>query len=94
MTRQKSWQAVRFRQLLAGSLALTLLLGLATPLQAQCAMCKSALTSQEDPEDVNRLSRGFYYSILTMMGIPTVLVGGLVGLVVVNNRSRRDPTKH
>ena len=36
----------------------------------------------------DRTSRAIYHSILGMLGVPLVMLGGLVSLIVVNNRAR------
>ena len=53
-------------------------------------MCGDAVASQANPEDVRRVSEGFYYSILSMLGVPAVLLSVLVGAFVRNNRARGD----
>jgi len=52
-------------------------------------MCKAGLISFVNPEYLTKLAEGYFWSIAIMMGIPFVLVGVIVGLVVKANRKKR-----
>jgi hypothetical protein len=56
---------------------------------SQCAMCKEALDAQDASRGDVNVAEGFYYSILTMISIPAVLLAGLVSLIVINTRAQR-----
>ena len=51
-----------------------------------CPNCKEAVAAQ-DPEEAKRLSSGYYYSILLMIGMPVALFG--TGALMVVRAVRR-----
>ena len=65
---------------------LTLLFLLAAlPANAQCAMCRAVLQSQND----NSMAEGVNNGIIYLMAIPYVLVGGLVWYIY-RTRTKQD----
>jgi hypothetical protein len=63
------------------------------PALAQCAMCRDYVYSQTNREQNDRTARAIYHSILGMLGVPLVLVGGLGALVFVNSRALTKAAK-
>jgi|GEM_PF-3485638 len=51
-----------------------------------CPMCKYGLVSVLNPGYVSRLSQGYYWSILLLLGVPPILITSMSILVI---RSRR-----
>ena len=71
-------------------LALALVLATAAVASA-CPNCKDAL-AQNDP-DRARVVAGYYYSILFMMSMPFMILGGFVGYMYLLVRRARAKTE-
>lgn len=54
---------------------------------AQCAMCKSAVESNE--ENMSGLGDGLNSGILYLMAIPYLLFGGIVTAIILTVRKKR-----
>lgn len=79
---------MRLRRLAAG-LALGLLVSASAvpaPALAQCAMCKEALTSDPVRRDGGDLRKGYFWSILFMLGVPFTIAGLLVWKIALEAR--------
>ncbi len=63
-----SGRKIRMRTLLGLALLLA-----ATYTEAQCAMCRAVLESQEDQEAAKGVNNGIIY----LMAVPYILIGGL-----------------
>lgn len=55
--------------------------------EAQCAMCKSAVESNQ--ENMSGLGDGLNKGILYLMAVPYVLFAGIVTAIVLSIRKRR-----
>jgi heme/copper-type cytochrome/quinol oxidase subunit 2 len=76
----------KFRRLLIAILALWLVAA-ASSWAAACPTCKDAL-AQHDPEHAN-LVRGYFWSILFMMSMPFLILGGLSAYLYFEVRRAR-----
>jgi heme/copper-type cytochrome/quinol oxidase subunit 2 len=70
-------------------LAVVLLVALLAPaLAAACPLCKEAASNADTPGQGN-MWRGMYWSILLMVAMPFMMVGGMI-LAVRRARRRRE----
>lgn len=70
-------------------LFLSLLLGLySLPTEAQCAMCRAVIESEESGE----VAKGINNGILYLMVFPYILVGG-IGYIIYRSRKKRKAIK-
>ncbi len=51
-----------------------------------CPMCKYGLVSVLNPNNVSRLSQGYFWSIILMLSVPAILITSM-GILI--SRSRR-----
>ncbi len=66
---------------------LLILMLVSVPVEAQCAMCRAVLESEEGQTAAKGINNGIVY----LMIIPYVLIG-VVGYVVYNNRKKSKTT--
>jgi hypothetical protein len=72
-------------------LALALALSVGGPLEAQCPMCRTALT--ESPEG-QKMAQGFNRGILFLLGAPYLVFGTIAGSIWYSRRrSQRNAQK-
>lgn len=64
------------------------LLLLAIPVEAQCAMCRAVLESEEGQETAKGINNGIVY----LMIIPYVLIG-VVGYIIYRNKRKSETSK-
>ena len=81
-------RSARLSGLLAAALALGAAASMEPAARAQCAMCKEAAYDQHDQGLSQRLGRGFNASVYSMLGVPAVLLAGLVVLIRKNLRAQ------
>lgn len=62
-----------------------LMMLVATPVEAQCAMCRAVLESETD----NSMAEGVNNGIIYLMAIPYILMGGLIWYIY-KSRKRAD----
>ncbi len=55
-----------------------------------CPLCKEALSSANDPNVSTQLGKGFYWSIITMLSMPFLLVAVIAGVVIKAYRRNRQ----
>jgi len=60
-----------------------------SPLEAQCAMCRTALTESAEGR---QLAGGFNTAILVLLGAPYLVFGTLVGSLWYARRRRPSPS--
>jgi len=60
-----------------------------SPLEAQCAMCRTALTESAEGR---QLAGGFNTAILVLLGAPYLVFGTLVGSLWFSRRRRPSPS--
>ncbi len=77
------WQK---RVVLSGLLAMVFLVSTQEPLQAQCAMCRTALLGSAEGR---YLAQGFNRGILFLAGVPFLAIG-IVSLLVFRSARCRD----
>ena len=77
------------RRVAAGTVAMALLAWSAGPAFAQCAMCKTFLTSSPEGQ---RIAREFNLGILVMLFAPYVVFGSLAAFAL-RSRIRRGLTR-
>ncbi len=66
-------------------LLIILLLVVVIPADAQCAMCRAVLQSQND----NSMAEGVNNGIIYLMAIPYILIGGLIWRIY-KTRTKKD----
>lgn len=67
---------------------LILFLVLSTPVEAQCAMCRAVLESEEGQETAKGVNNGIVY----LMIIPYILIGA-VGYFIYRNKKKTKTAK-
>lgn len=70
----------------AGILTVILLLFFALPVEAQCAMCRAVLESEEGQTQAKGINDGIVY----LMAIPYILVGGIALLIYRSFRTKKN----
>tara|TARA_R110002012_G_scaffold291564_1_gene486043 strand:- start:41243 stop:41464 length:222 start_codon:yes stop_codon:yes gene_type:complete len=63
-----------------------LMLFCALPAEAQCAMCRAVLESEEGQAQAEGINDGIVY----LMAIPYILVGGIAFLIYRNFRTKKN----
>lgn len=78
---------VRVVKVLLTTLLLCLAIGLVTPVQAQCPMCRA--TAESNLANGGSEGRGLNNGILYMLAVPYVMVG-VIGFIWWRNRRREE----
>jgi len=60
--------------------------GLFTASGWACPMCKAFVADEPGAQDQARMAQGFFYSILTMLCMPLVLIGSIGSAIYLNAR--------
>lgn len=76
-----------FRKAIFYFLAITIFVLLAFSEAFACPMCKYGLVSVLNPDYVSRLAKGYYWSILLLLGVPITLIAGVATLIVKSKRN-------
>ncbi|MFC5194610.1 MULTISPECIES: hypothetical protein [Bizionia] len=63
-----------------------LMLFFTLPAEAQCAMCRAVLESEEGQAQAEGINNGIVY----LMAVPYILVGGIGFLIYRNYRSKKN----
>lgn len=71
------------------SILLTLMLFISFSSEAQCAMCRAVIESEESGE----IAKGINNGIMYLMVFPYVLIG-IIGFVVYRNRKKAKSTNN
>jgi uncharacterized membrane protein YozB (DUF420 family) len=54
-----------------------------------CPMCKDALLSSGDPQALARIGKAYATSMIALLGVPALLIGGITSVVVRSARRNR-----
>lgn len=82
------FERISFQKSIFFFLAIALFALLAFSKAYACPMCKYGLVSVLNPDYVSRLAKGYYWSILLLLGVPVALISGMALLIAKSKRNR------